>query len=154
MHRAECQKEEWERIDELLKFKVQVDTVKFNCKKQQFETPALDRANMHTANLMRLFLEMLHGNKTDANASHTPYVPALTCPSLLFCTAGQRDSHAETFSPALRVLSARCLSSSNQQQKPHWTHWDDSGRGLGANCFSKSKYTQEPQHWTHGSHHH
>lgn len=61
----------------------------------------------------------------------------------------QTDSHAETFSPALRVLSARCLSLSNQR-KPNRTHCDDSGKGLEAHCFSKKQVCTVSLHWTHG----
>lgn len=56
-------------------------------------------------------------------SSLTPYIPAPTCFSLLFCTVRQ----TQTFSPAPRGPSARCLSFSNQHQpNPLLRH--DSGR--------------------------
>lgn len=60
----------------------------------------------------------------------------------------QADSHVETFSPALRVLSARCLSLSNQR-KPNWTHWDDSGKGLEAHGCLWKQVCRVSTHWTH-----
>lgn len=63
-----------------------------------------------------------------------------SCPNLPLALVLPReaDSHvAETFSPALRVLSARCLSLANQHQ-PNWTHCDDSRKGLEAHSSSKS----------------
>lgn len=70
---------------------------------------------------LRLLLEMNPVTKTSqcdssCSASHwsslTPYIPAPTCFSRLFCTVRQ----TQTFSPAARGPSARCLSLSNQHQ--------------------------------------
>lgn len=59
------------------------------------------------------FFFLLHGNRTDLLVSAHALPP---CPNLPFSLVlhRQADSHAETFSPALKVVSARCLSLSNQ----------------------------------------